>query len=72
MITYADDCEILYEITAADNKDTIIDEINQDLQALADWGMEWHASFAVDKTEAGLISRKKVPFDVSRLIKVSR
>ena len=57
----------MYEITAADNKDTIIDEINQDLQALADWGVEWHASFAVDKTEACLISRKKVPFDVSRL-----
>ena len=66
LITYADDCGILYEITA-DNKDTIIDEINRHLQALADWGVEWHASFAVDKTEACLISRKKVPFDVSSL-----
>ena len=30
LIAYADDCGILYKITA-DNKDTIIDEINKDL-----------------------------------------
>ena len=29
--------------------------------------MHWHASFAVDTTEACLISRKRTPFDVSRL-----
>ena len=66
LIAYADDCGLLYEVTT-ENRDTIIDEINSNLQSLAEWGIQWHATFACDKTEGCLISRKKVPFDVSQL-----
>ena len=66
LIAYGDDCGILYEVTA-ENRDTIIDEINSNLESLAEWGIKWHATFAFDKTEGCLISRKKVPFDVSQL-----
>ena len=66
LIAYADDCGILYEISD-NNRDTIIEELNKDFESLAAWGIEWHTSFAADKTEACLISRKHKPFDVSGL-----
>jgi hypothetical protein len=66
LISYADDCSLLYEVTHQ-NKHTLVDKINEDLAKLEDWGVLWHVSFAPDKTHSMLVSRRQVPFDISRL-----
>jgi hypothetical protein len=49
------------------NKSEIIDHINQDLTKLAKWAAEWRVTFAADKAQAMVISRKKLPFNASAL-----
>ena len=66
LMSYADDCSLLYEVTDQ-NRETLIDDINADLQKLEDWGVLWHVSFAPDKTHSMLVSRRDKPFDISGL-----
>jgi hypothetical protein len=62
LLCYADDACLIYEITK-DNKATLLDAINADLQLLEDWGKLWFVSFEPSKTHSIVISRKRVPFD---------
>ena len=64
LISYADDCSLLYEVTDQ-NREILIDDINGDLQKLEEWGVLWHVSFAPDKTHSLLVSRRHSPFDIS-------
>jgi hypothetical protein len=64
---YADDIWMWYEITG-DNKDIIIDVINQDLNNLAEWGVDNKTTFEPDKTAGVFYSRKRTHrFDQSLL-----
>ena len=56
LISYADGCLFLYEVTDQ-NREILIDDINDDLQKLEEWRVIWHASFAPDKTHSLLVSR---------------
>ena len=46
---HADDSGLVYVITES-NRDTIIDTVNADLQALLDWGADNHTIFEPSKT----------------------
>ena len=48
-----------------ENRDWIIDHINEDFVKVEKWAAEWCVTFAADKTQAMVISRKKSPFDAS-------
>ena len=67
LISYADDCGLLYEVTDS-NRCTIVDEITADLADLASGGIKWHVLFASDKTYGMVISRKKIVFDASGIV----
>ena len=57
MLSYADDCSLLYKVHKH-NRDSIIDDVNQDLTALEAWGLRWLVSFEPTKTPSLVISRK--------------
>ena len=66
LFAYADDLGLIYEVTD-ENYNSIIDHINEDFDKLEKWAKEWNVTFAADKTEAMVISRKKKAFDISAL-----
>ena len=70
LTNYADNCSLLYEVTDQ-NRETLIDDINADLQKLEDWGVRWYVSFAPDKAHSMLVSRRNEPSDTSGLHFVS-
>ena len=55
---YADDSGLVYVITEL-NRDTIIDTVNADLQALLDWGADNHTTFEPKKTHMMVVSKKE-------------
>ena len=55
---YADDSGLVYVITES-NRDTIIDTVNADLQALLDWGADNHTTFEPKKTHMMVVSKKE-------------
>jgi hypothetical protein len=55
---YADDSGLVYVITES-NRDTIIDTVNADLQALLDWGADNHTTFEPSKTHMMVVSKKE-------------
>jgi hypothetical protein len=55
---YADDTGLLYVITES-NRDTLINTVNQDLQALMDWGADNRTTFEPKKTHSMVISKKE-------------
>ena len=55
---YADDTGLLYVITES-NHDTLINTVNQDLQALTDWGADNRTTFEPKKTHSMVISKKE-------------
>ena len=57
LFCYADDCGIWYPITE-ENKLTIVQTINNDLDSLLVWGKDNKTSFAPSKTHFTLISNK--------------
>ena len=65
---YADDLGLVYEVNE-ENRDSIIDHINSDFAKLEAWAKEWNVTFAADKTQAMVISKKKKAsvFDISGL-----
>jgi hypothetical protein len=64
VICYADDSGLWYEITKG-NKACIIGTINDDLQALVEWGKDNKTTFEASKNSAMVVSRKRKPFDIS-------
>ena len=54
---YADDSGLVYVITES-NRDTIIDTVNADLQALLDWGANNRTTFEPKKTHMMVVSKK--------------
>ena len=66
LFAYADDLGLIYEVND-ENRDSIIDHINEDFDKLEKWAKEWCVTFAVDKTEVMVISKKKDPIDISAL-----
>jgi hypothetical protein len=63
---YADDLGLIYEVND-ENRGFIIDHINEDFDKLKKWAKEWCVTFAADKTEVMVISKKKDPIDISAL-----
>jgi hypothetical protein len=65
---YADDTGLLYVITES-NRDTIIDTVNNDLQALMDWGADNHTTFEKTKTHMMVVSNKNASaFDPTGIV----
>ena len=64
VICYADDSGLWYEITK-ENKACLIGTINDDLQALVEWGKDNKTTFEASKNLAMVVSRKRKPFDIS-------
>ena len=58
LIAYADDCGLWYPITDQ-NKHTIVNQINADLESLVAWGHDNKTTFEPSKTHYTLISKKK-------------
>ena len=52
------DSGLVYVITES-NRDTIIDTVNADLQALLDWGADNHTTFEPKKTHMMVVSKKE-------------
>jgi hypothetical protein len=57
LICYADDCGLWYPITT-ENRDTICDTINMDLEGLRLWGLDNKTKFEPSKTHFTLMSKK--------------
>ena len=65
---YADDTGLLYVITES-NRDTLINTVNQDLQALMAWGADNRTTFEPKKTHSMVISKKeKRAFDPAGIV----
>ena len=64
---YADDTTLWYEITR-ENRLSIIDTINADLQLIWDWGIDNKTTFEASKTHSLLVSNKRsLKFDISNI-----
>jgi len=66
LFAYADDLGLIYEVDD-ENRSYIVDHINEDFAKLEKWAKEWNVTFAADKTEAMVVSKRKAPIDISAL-----
>jgi hypothetical protein len=67
LFCYADDSGIWYPVTD-ENRSSIIDTINDDLQKLRLWGIENKTTFEPEKNCMMVISNKRVPFDPTGIV----
>lgn len=54
---YADDCTLTFTCDKSERQNTVL-RINQILQSITSWGKRWQVTFAPEKTQAVLISRR--------------
>jgi hypothetical protein len=59
MMKYADDSALLKIIKRVADRSRSVEEVNNDLEAIAKWGRKWKVKFEPKKTHAMLITRKK-------------
>ena len=55
---YADDCTLTFTCERSERRNTVT-RINQALQSISSWGRRWQVTFAPEKTQAMLISRRQ-------------
>ncbi|KAG0723280.1 putative RNA-directed DNA polymerase from transposon BS [Chionoecetes opilio] len=56
---YADDCTLTFTSCERTDRHNTVIRINRALQSIASWGKRWQVTFAPDKTQAVLISRRQ-------------
>jgi len=63
---YADDCTLTFTCERNERHNTVV-RINQALQSIASWAKRWQVTFAPEKTQAALISRRQDDVDRDQL-----
>ena len=59
LMKYADDSALMKIIERVNDRSRSIEEVNSDLEAIANWGRKWKVQFEPKKTHAMLVTRKK-------------